>query len=99
MGSSHESLVSGQWYCRGFITFRVIHEVSNSWALFGYEASQVLNVNASQISVSDCYQINIFNATDLNPGHLGGKTSEELSSEAEGQDEVAERNFWVVASV
>ncbi|KAG6356975.1 hypothetical protein INS49_014851 [Diaporthe citri] len=75
-GSFDQFKISGQWYYRGFITFRVTHEVSDGWAFFGYEASQVLNSNASRMSVSDCYQIDTFNATDRPPGYPGGNKAE-----------------------
>lgn len=35
-GSFDEFKVSGQWYYRGFITLRIINEVSDSWAFFSY---------------------------------------------------------------
>lgn len=75
-GSFDQFKISGQWYYRGFITFRVTHEVSDGWAFFGYEASQVLNANASRMSVSDCYQIDTFNETDRPPGYPVNKTHE-----------------------
>lgn len=75
-GSFDAFKVSGKWYYRGFITFRVIHEVSDGWAFFGYEASQVLNANASRMSVSDCFQIDTFSETDQPPGYPANKTDE-----------------------
>ncbi|KKY35550.1 hypothetical protein UCDDA912_g04459 [Diaporthe ampelina] len=82
-GSFDEFKVSGQWYYRGFITFRIINEVSDSWAFFGYQASQVLNANASRMLVSDCFQLNTFNDTDRPPGYAGGNGEAEIWPETE----------------
>lgn len=90
-GSFDQFNISSQWYYRGFITFRVVHEVSDGWAFFGYEASQVLNANASRLSVSDCYQIGTFNATDRPPGYPVGKTPGSWLV-AEAQGDMAGRN-------
>lgn len=82
-GSFDQFKISGQWYYRGFITFRVTHKVSDGWAFFDYETSQVLNSNASRMSVSDCYQIDIFNDTDRPPGSPGGNSKAELRPDSE----------------
>lgn len=48
-------MMGGQWYYRGFITFLIVHEVSDGWAFSGCEASHVLNANAPQMLISNCY--------------------------------------------
>ncbi|KAL1870853.1 hypothetical protein Daus18300_004941 [Diaporthe australafricana] len=78
-----EFRVSGMWDPHGSITFCITH----SWAYFGYETWQILNTNASWMSVSPCYQIGTFNHTDRPPGYPVNETAEAemgLIGEAEG---------------
>ncbi|KAI3401055.1 hypothetical protein diail_765 [Diaporthe ilicicola] len=75
--------IDGRWDSHGFVNFCIIHEVSDSWSYFAYETSQVLNSNASYMSISPCYQIGTFNKTDRPPGY--GTRRTELIDEAESE--------------
>lgn len=72
----NEFKVSGMWDPHGSITFCITHEVSDSWAYFGYETWQILNANASWMVVSPCYQIGTFNNSDRPPGYPTNKTAD-----------------------
>ena len=75
-GTFDEFKVSGQWYYGGFLTFCVVHEASDSWEFFDYQAQLILNYTVPCMYVCDSFQIGTYNDTDLPPGYLGGSKAE-----------------------
>lgn len=75
-GTFDDCKVSGQWYYRGLLIFYVVHEASDSWAFFCYQARLILNSIVPRMYVCDPFRIGTYKDTNLPPGDLGGCKAE-----------------------